>query len=165
MADPLEAVLAGILRQHQFKKKGSSWYRATDWSVAVVNLQKSNWGAQYYVNLGVSLTAFGGDRFPKEHHCHVRTRLDALRGDNEGIKLALDLEQSLTPDERNEILTSALIQYALPLLDQCATCGGFEQALKSGQLGSALIHKHVAELIRRSDTGGEGGGGTGTSEC
>jgi hypothetical protein len=59
-------------------KKSGSWYRRSDETIVVLNLQKSNYGPSYYVNVAIWLLAAGPADAPKPSHCHVQTRLERL---------------------------------------------------------------------------------------
>jgi len=64
------------LKKHKFIKKGYSWYLFEEKVIKVVNLQKSQYSNLYYVNLCVFFKDLEKTDFPKEEHCHIRTRLD-----------------------------------------------------------------------------------------
>jgi hypothetical protein len=88
----LESAMSEILKDENFQKKGNSWYMDGADSICVINLQKSDWGGQYYVNLGVSLKCLESSPFPKEHKCHIRSRLCELVEDQELLSQSLNLE-------------------------------------------------------------------------
>ena len=54
--------------QAGFIKKGDSWYFNEAETILVANLQKSNFGKQYYVNLAVYVKQFGEERFSELRH-------------------------------------------------------------------------------------------------
>lgn len=76
--NPLERALDEVLVQEGFVKVKKTWRFDGSESILVVNLQKSDWSNQYYVNLGVYFKAIGKSASPGSHECHVCRRLDAL---------------------------------------------------------------------------------------
>lgn len=69
-------VLSPLLKGHGFSKSNSTWRKDQGESIAVINLQKSQWGNDdFYINLGIYFYAFGKDSAPTENKCHVRIRL------------------------------------------------------------------------------------------
>lgn len=65
-----------LLKQSGFKKSNSTWRKDQGESIAVFNVQKSQWGAgTFYINLGVYFRAYGDEASPTENTCHVRVRL------------------------------------------------------------------------------------------
>lgn len=62
------------LKAAGFKKKANTWFLNNDETIAVLNLQRSSYGPQYYINVGLWLKPLGEVDIPKEHHCHIRCR-------------------------------------------------------------------------------------------
>lgn len=73
-------------------KKSGSWYLPRDETVLVLNLQKSNYAARYYLNVGVWLRPLAPADFPEEQACHIRTRLGQLVSDDTHADQLLDVE-------------------------------------------------------------------------
>ena len=64
MIENIVNVFEQSLGQAGFINKGDSWYFNEAETILVANLQKSNFGKQYYVNLAVYVKQFGEERFP-----------------------------------------------------------------------------------------------------
>jgi hypothetical protein len=75
---PLEQSITPHLKAMSFKKKARSWWRATEDSIQVVNIQKSSFGPQVYINLGIYIRSLGPELTPPEYRCHIRTRLERV---------------------------------------------------------------------------------------
>jgi hypothetical protein len=75
---PFEATISPRLKSLGFKKKARTWWRADDNTVQVVNLQKSAYGEQLYVNLGLYIRSLGLELSPPEYRCHMRARLERV---------------------------------------------------------------------------------------
>jgi hypothetical protein len=75
---PIETLVASTLKSAGYKKKARTWWRTTPDSIQVVNLQKSPYGEQVYVNLGLYVRALGNEEFPPENRCHIRARLERV---------------------------------------------------------------------------------------
>jgi hypothetical protein len=89
-----------------FEKKSGAWYRRCDEVVAVVDLQKSQYGPQYYVNVAFWLRALGEEQYPKTWKSHVQVRLGSLLTPElaERAKRLLDLDQEIPVEQRTEEL-------------------------------------------------------------
>ena len=75
-AETFIKAVSPLLKQHGFKKSNATWRKNQGESVAVFNIQKSQWGGgACYVNLGAYFCEFGTDSSPTENKCHVRARL------------------------------------------------------------------------------------------
>jgi hypothetical protein len=124
-----------------FTKKSGSWYRRSSETIVVLNLQKSQYGPQYYVNVGLWLLGIGPEEAPKENHCHVRTRLEFLVPTPKGrVTTLLDLASPLDDRTRREELLTLLKSDLLPVVDACATL----EDLRSGE-GRRLIDVSLVE--------------------
>lgn len=153
MAVDLELVKKGLdasLKEAGFKKKSNSWYWSNDQVILQINLQKSQYGDQYYVNGGVFLKSLGTIEFPKEYNCHIRFRLTAVASEEERkeIESVFDLENQLLSDyQRKEEISRLIREIALPILQGCSSEKGIAEMIKSGKLGKAMIHKQIRDLV------------------
>jgi hypothetical protein len=128
-------------------KRSGSWYRTGHEVISVLNLQRSQYGRRYYVNLAFWLTAFGEERFPKEHKCQIRIRLDEVEPDKKAeIERLLDLEEPLPGrrDALRQIFDSAL----MPFLDAGGTLAGLRQLYRDGRLIRAYISSRAVGTLR-----------------
>jgi hypothetical protein len=104
--------LAPLLKAEGFKKKGSTWHRLTSDGVHVVNIQGSQWGPEYYLNVGFYLAALGGDETPTEYRCHVRNRISAP--DVEAHTLLIKISQWFTSNGSIAALLERYMEDKLP---------------------------------------------------
>jgi hypothetical protein len=70
----LESAIHGVLKPQGFTKKGATWRRVSNEIISVLNLQKSQWGDDYYINVGVFIKSVGSREDPRKHDCHIRGR-------------------------------------------------------------------------------------------
>ena len=141
---PFEAAL----KSARFIKKSGSWYLENDETILVVNLQKSNYGDQYYVNLAVWVKALGDATYPKENKCHICLRIDSLV-DEKAVK-CFDGEKSLSQEKRAALITGLMESKAIPFLMECASLKGIGMQMASGGFEDALVNFRVEELIRNA---------------
>ena len=150
--NPIKLGVEAALKESKFLRKANIWHRELEETFLVVDVQKSNYGEQYYVNLGILVKRLPlvRDRLPpKENECHVRLRLEALSPDEEErLKRLLDLEdQSIGPAERQEHVRALLADVAVPFLLGCGTRKGVAEAHRQGRLNHALVHRVVRESL------------------
>lgn len=131
-----------------FEKKSGSWYRRTDEVISVSNLQKSQYGPQYYFNQAFWLRQFGDERAPKENKSHIRARLGALLPDEaDRIDRLLDLDH-LMPDElRIEELVGLLRERLLPIIERGGSVAGLRGLLDEGAFKAAGIRGPAQEAL------------------
>lgn len=146
MSEPIKTLFDKTLRDQGFKKASGSWYSDRPETVLVANLQKSQYGSSYYINLGVWLKAIGEVAAPKEHHCHVRIRLESIV--SERFREALDLENPAMDEEsRRMIIATGIIDEAIPWLEACSSIDGIRRMLDEGRLSKAMVHREIRNIV------------------
>ena len=117
----------------------------------MVNLQKSQYGRQYYVNFSVAFKAASKDDMPKAHQGDITFRLESIVPQEilARCKALLDLENSAVSDEeRRTELKDLFVNYGLALLMQCGSISTTAEALHNGQLPEWTIAKTAKVLLK-----------------
>ena len=151
----LESSLGTYLVDNGFRKKASSWYRQAEEVLQVVNLQKSNYGLQFYLNLccvpaGMDVE---GMPTPKQHKCPIRIRLTAAFPEQrDEIEEILDLERtSITDSMREQQIAQLTREKILPFLDHMKNTISLRQAIEQGMFNRGAVNlaaqKHLAIVI------------------
>jgi len=135
----LKAALGEVVESAGFRSRSGAWYRAVPVGLHVLDLQKSEWGNQYYVNLGIYASALGRSRSPKIHQCHFYTRAESLDPENAARWGAvMDLESPMDPNARVHELRS-LLTGVLRFLESLETKEGVRSAAIDGHLRDGLL--------------------------
>ncbi|WP_437951512.1 DUF4304 domain-containing protein [Sorangium sp. So ce296] len=151
--NPIKLATDAALMDAHFSRKHGTWYRNTEETVLVVDVQPSNFGQQYYINLGIFVKWISQKPTrlpPKENECHVRLRLESLVPEAEGQvrQVLLNLEnKSIGSIERQQRIRELITDTAIPFLSQCSTRTGIREANRNGRLDLAIVHKNVRELL------------------
>ena len=146
----LRSTIGNVLEQHGFQvgpqKERIAWYRSHPDTVLVFDLQKSDYGGQYFGNLGVCLKSIYPSEFPREELCHLRLRLDRLVPDRERVLSLLDLEeQSVQGEARARLLADLITNVAVPWFDKFRTAESLTQELSKSEL---LMNRSTIQLKR-----------------
>lgn len=125
-------------------KRGQSWYLNGEDTIIVVNLQKSDWGERYYINIGLWLKKLGepiypigqsietiereikgfkrkkyGDTFfPDENECHIGIRAESLFLD-ERLMLYNSCSLESSDEHQLSILANFIKNEMIPLFQNC----------------------------------------------
>ncbi len=101
--------------------RGTNYYRDGKETICLLNLQKSSWGPQFYINAAVWFTRLGPDRRPKENNCHIHWRVNSLmqHGTSNLFAQALDLECPMPDNQRLSLIESGVDAYGFGLLSRC----------------------------------------------
>jgi hypothetical protein len=147
----IKDVFASTLKRAGFQKKGEGWFKETDDAVLVANLQKSNFGAQYYVNLAIWLKALGEVRFPKEYQCHIRIRASALDPERQKYwnSEVFNLDHDEIPaEERFDLVRSFLEMKAIPFLLAGGSLPELRRLFREGHLKAAAVVVSAQKVLR-----------------
>jgi len=126
-------------------KKSGSWYITGPEAIAVLNLQKSQYGPRYYLNVGLWFLGVGPATNPKPSHCHVQSRLESLvpAADRQHLEDLLDLDFAVDEQERRAELLAVLTSQLEPLLE-------------AGMSDSGLLTETGQHLLMKSLIDGDG---------
>jgi len=139
------------MKKAGFGKKSDGWYLSMDDTILVVNLQKSNFGEQYYINLAVWLNELGQITFPKEYQCHIRTRATLLEPERQKYweDKVFNLENTeITEEERLELVQSFLENTAIPFLLSCGEVAELKRLHQEGQLKGAAVMANAQKILQ-----------------
>lgn len=143
LRNPLITLLDEVLKPHGFARRASTWHRSSAETVAIVNLQRSRFARQYFINLGASIKSVNPAEFPNEEHAHVRIRMES-----EPLAVALDLDnETMTHAERGVEIVRAFADTAWTFLDSARSLDGLRQLAVNGGLRRAFITKEAAALL------------------
>lgn len=144
LSDPI----SHVLKPHGFQKKDSNWRRAGEGVVVLVNLQKSAWGEDWYINCGFWISMFGDNPSPLENKCHVRIRSASLPGvDTYRLEHVLSSQVLCSEEERRDCLKDHIENELLPFLVRASTLDGLLEMVRQGLFRRAFVHRKVQELI------------------
>ena len=138
---PIEEAIAPAMKSYGFKKKARTWWRATDDSVQVVNLQKSAYGEQLYINLGLFVRSLGSEQTPPENRCHIRARLERVVPES----LYLSVTSASSYAVPSEELVNALLLHGIGWFEKLGSPAGRRSLLNEASSSRWFISKEARE--------------------
>lgn len=139
---PLVAQMNKALEPLGFIRKGRTFYRSSATVTQLVDFQKSNWSADYYVNVGLFFRAADpSTERPRPVDCHIRLRVEDLGS---------DIPATFT-ESQSEALSEATSRYLVPFLEVASTPAGIRKLYEQGRFRSALLaaaaHEQMSKAI------------------
>jgi hypothetical protein len=135
-------------RAFDLEKKSGSWYGRSTEIISITNLQKSQYGLQYYVNQAFYFVSLGDERFPKEHMSHVRMRLGVVPGiDPARLVHLLDMEYSIPETERVSELRTMLDDRLSPFNERASTVDGLRALRAEGAFRAAGVTGAAVQVL------------------
>lgn len=145
----IEEIFDRALAPAGFRRRKDTWYKTNEDAITLVNLQKSQWGGQYYVNLGVYIRYLGKATSPPEHKSHIRARLTSIAGSEApAIDAALNLERTdFSTEGRANTIERALTRIAVPFLAERSVLPRLRELHAQSRLGPVLLTKVTRDLL------------------
>lgn len=135
--DPVQAAFDEFGAKLGLEKRARTWYRRSPDVLSILNLQKSQWGAQYYINLAFWFTALGA------------ARLDTLLGQADAAELSafLDLDAPIRETDRVAGLLRVLDGELAPLFETFSSITAFKSPAGREFLMRALVRREAQPLV------------------
>jgi hypothetical protein len=143
----VQKALAATLKLHGFLKDGPTWRHPYPDTITVLNLQGSQWGPSFYLNLGVYFRALGTDDKPLEHRCHIRIRLCDVVPEQGRLRQLLDFEQPMADSVRFGELERLVASTAVPWLERVSTLKGAREYLLDPAPRMPLVSASARQLL------------------
>lgn len=147
----LESVIGEMLSPQGFRKKGATWYRQTPAGLQILNLQKSTYGDQYFVNLCFvpEGTEVDGMPTPNENKCPIRIRLtSAFPDERTEIEAHFDLEsQRVDAVQRTDFIKEILRSKVLPFFDRLRDLSNLKSAIQLGTFKGGAVNLAARKVL------------------
>jgi hypothetical protein len=127
-AKKLKLIMNDYLAAHGFARKGTTWYRTRAETLQLINLQRSEYGVQHYLNLAFVPSGMLTEEnaFPKEYQCPIRIRMPPAKVESESqeIERLFNLEIAEMSDQAREAgIRKMMESVTMPFLDEVGKVG------------------------------------------
>ena len=144
----IKSAVAKTLKDAGFLQNGTTWYSDRADTILVVQLQKSRYSSQYYINAAVWVKKLGPASTPREPACHIRRRAGGAK-----LEAALNGDDvSLDSAQRERQIAAGIKRSTLSFLTACESLGKIRELLATDKLNNALVCKEVWNLVSRKPT-------------
>lgn len=145
--DVVQRAFDWLGRNQGFTRRSGDLFKHSDQVVALLDLQRSDYGRSYYINVGFALNQLHGGAVDKFGLCDIRLRAEALIGDADELLRLLDLETALDEDAREIELRRVFEERLVPAVDTGLTIDGLRQLEAAGQLGRGFVRKQARAVL------------------
>jgi len=147
-AKTIAQTLSRTLGEAGYTRRGKTWRLQRAEVIGVVNLQKSTYSDQHFLNIGFYLRNQGDVREPKENQCHARGRAGGAFPDHEPpVCQILDAaDDHWNEAEHEELLASLIAEDLIPLSTRLVDLAALKSAIGRGELSGWLLTKVAREL-------------------
>ncbi|MBS7704843.1 DUF4304 domain-containing protein [Chelatococcus asaccharovorans] len=127
----LKASLGVILKPEGYRAQDLNWRKTTDDAILVVNVQRSMWGQEAFINLGVFSRRLGDHASPKAFQCHLTARIGQLAPEMDEKLQRITYRSLIQSDAMLTAIDQTMRSRILPLLDVASTYEGQRHVIAS----------------------------------
>ena len=139
------------MSKNGFKRRTSHWYKNINTILYVVNLQKSHFGDEFYINISFvpDGMAVAGLPFPKEYKCPIRLRLGSKMPEQTDayIKTTLDMSSPISNSERELQIKDIVRSYIIPIVDKISDIEKIKSVIINDTVKGIVITKEGLEFL------------------
>lgn len=131
-----------ILKSYSFTKKGLNWIFENEKIVKIFNIQKSQWGNQIFLNIGIIIKSLENEISHVITKCHIQSRLDDLLENK-----YLDFENKIHISKRINVLNELLISnpYNFFTMDESKT--SLNNFIKKNK--TSLVFENAKQYLKK----------------
>lgn len=123
-----------IAKAHGYEKAFSGWFKESAECIAVLDLQKSNFGNYYELNIKIFIRGVFGNRYTKDKKLVKRDTGDIFTRQPEDFKDVLDFDTSMDSDKRKQGIEALFKEFIDSFIDRALSRNGIKDLAQDGEL-------------------------------
>jgi hypothetical protein len=117
-------LFSGVAVAHGFVRDHGGWFRESPECVVVLDLQKSNFGNNYHLNIKIFVQGLFNSRYSRSKQMVKRLTGDAFLRPPGQFRPALDLDEPMKPNERVRAIDDLFNEFVTPISTEALTRAG-----------------------------------------
>ncbi len=151
-ASAFKKLFSIVSERNQFIAAFGGWFRDSSETIIVLDLQKSNYGNYFEVNVKIYVQGLFGNNYIKGKDLVKKLTGDVFLRVPGSFRNALDLNSALNPDEREKDIEKLFSDYLVPLSTEARTRSGL---LRLGESGRLVLLPAVRKELNEANNAGE----------
>jgi len=140
----LKKTFSKIAKDHGFEGAFGAWFKVSSESIVVLELQKSNFGDYYDMNVKIYVQGIFGISYSKSKEL-VRDTGDIFIRQPEEYKSVFDFDEPIDDEKRRNDLIKLFNEFIIPLTDKSLNKLGIRELADKGMI--TLLPAIKAELF------------------
>ena len=132
-----------IACSHGFEPSFGGWFKESDECIVVLDLQKSNYGNYYEMNIKTYIQGVFGNRYYRNKHLVKKDTGDIFTRQPKEYNDVLDLDNSMDYNARRQKLESLFVNFVIPDTNSTLTKAGIIDQVKKGSFLLPAIKKEL----------------------
>ena len=127
-------VLGNVANLHGFKKAFNGWYKESSECIAILELQKSNFGDYYQLNIKIFIQGVFGKTYILDKKLVRSTMGHVNSSAMKDYKNIFDFDESIEDAMRKERLEELFKKYIVPFTDKALSKSGIRELADQGEI-------------------------------
>jgi hypothetical protein len=126
-------LFGSVAKRNGFEKAFGGWFKKSQECIAVLDLQKSNYGDYYKLNIKIYIQGLFGKKYIKNKELVKKDVGDILLGEPKEYKSVLDFDEFMEETIRQNKTEELFKTYIVPLTSEAMTIKGIKELTKRGE--------------------------------
>lgn len=135
-----------VAKSNRFERAFGGWFKDSAESIVVLDLQKSNFGDYYEMNIKIYVQGMFGNNYSRSKDLVKRDVGDIFRRQPSEYRLVFDFDEPMGDEERKEKLEKLFSEFIVPFADKASSKSGIRTLAEKGEI--TLLPAVKSELTR-----------------
>lgn len=123
-----------VAKSYGFEKAFSGWFKESSECIAVLDLQKSNFGDYYELNIKIFVQGMFGNNYTKNKDLVKKDTGDIFTRQPKEFRDVFDFDIAIEDSIRKQRLEILFHEYIVPYIDKTLTKNSIKEFVKRGEL-------------------------------
>jgi hypothetical protein len=123
-----------VAKVYDFKKAFGGWYKESSECIAILELQKSNFGDYYLLNIKIFIQGTFGKHYSPTKDLIKSSMGDVNSNETKEYKSVLDFDEPMDDDTRKERLKELFEKHIVPFTDKTLSKSGIKELADKGEI-------------------------------
>ncbi len=120
-------VFGEVTKSHGFESAFGGWFKEREECIAVLDLQKSNFGDYYQLMIKIYVQGIFGNKYSKSKDLVKKEVGDVFRGGPPSYKDVFNFDEPMDNEKRKERLAKLFSEFIVPFIDKALSRQGLKE--------------------------------------
>lgn len=130
----LGKIFGEIAKSNGFESAFGGWFKDSVESIVVLDLQKSNFGDYYEMNIKIFIQGMFGNRYSRSKNLVKRDMGNIFRRQPLEYKSVFDFDEPMDNEKRKVDLAKLFFDFIVPFTDQALSKSGIRELADKGEI-------------------------------
>jgi hypothetical protein len=127
-------IFGEVAKKNNFEKMYNGWLLESSECIVVLDLQKSNFGDYYELNVKIYIQGIFGNHYTKNKNLVKKDTGDIFTRQPNNYRDVLDFDVSMDDRERNDKLETLFTEFIIPLTNKALSKEGIKELIEQEKI-------------------------------